>query len=170
VITPITTVVTATNGTTTHSYTVIVYRQKPVLAISSPIGPSSDANLANLTLSSGNLNPVFASGTTSYTANVSNATTSITISPTTIDNTATLTVNGAQLASGASSAPIALAVGNNTITTVVTAQDGTTKMTYTVVVTRAKSSNANLADLAVGSGTLNPRFSNRNEQLYRYCK
>ncbi|HEY8780362.1 MAG TPA: cadherin-like beta sandwich domain-containing protein [Mucilaginibacter sp.] len=155
----ITTVVTATNGTTTHSYTVIVYRQKPVLAISSPIGPSSDANLANLTLSSGNLNPVFASGTTSYTANVSNATTSITISPTTIDNTATLTVNGAQLASGASSAPIALAVGNNTITTVVTAQDGTTKMTYTVVVTRAKSSNANLADLAVGSGTLNPGFA-----------
>jgi hypothetical protein len=48
-----------------------------------------------------------------------------------------VTVNGAAVISGSASGAIALAVGPNTITTVVTAQDGTTTKTYTATVTRA---------------------------------
>ena len=90
-----------------------------------------------MTISAGTLTPAFASGTLSYTASVSNATTSITVTPTVADATATVKVNGTTVVSGNPSGPIALAVGSNVITTVVTAQDGTTTRTYTVTVTRA---------------------------------
>ena len=97
---------------------------------------SNNANLSNLTLSSGTLAPAFASGTLSYTASVSNTTTSITATPTAAQANATITVNGSAVASGNASGSIALSVGPNTITTLVTAQDGTTTQTYTVIVTR----------------------------------
>ncbi len=98
---------------------------------------SSNADLSGLALSSGGLAPVFAAGTTSYTAAVANAVNSITVTPTAADVNATITVNGAAVASGNASAAIALAVGTNVITTIVTAQDATTTKTYTVTVTRA---------------------------------
>jgi gliding motility-associated-like protein len=144
----ITTIVTAQNGTTTKTYTVTVTRV-----------PASVATLSNLVLSSGTLTPVFASGTTSYTASVSNATANITVTPTTTAGTATVTVNGTAVASGTASANLPLVVGPNTITTVITAQDGTTTDTYTVVVTRAASANADLANLVLSNGTLTPVFA-----------
>jgi gliding motility-associated-like protein len=167
----ITMVVTAQDGITTQSYVILVNRQNPSSTTPAPGTPSSNANLATLTLSSANLNPVFTSGTTSYSASVSNATTSITINPTTSDKAATLTVNGKAVASGSASSSLPLNVGNNTITTVVTAQDGVTKQSYTILVNRQStssttpvpntlSSNANLANLAIGSGAkLNPGFA-----------
>ena len=99
--------------------------------------PDNDANLSDLTLSTGTLTPAFSPCTTSYTASVLNATTSITVTPTVADSTATVTVNGLPVVSGNASAPINLSVGDNTITAVVTAQDGTTTKTYIVTVTRA---------------------------------
>ena len=120
---------------------------------------STNANLSSLALNSGTLSPTFASGTTSYTASVSNATNSITVTPTVSDATATVTVNGITVTSGSASGSIALSVGSNTITTVVTAQDGSTTKTYTVTVTRAASTNANLSSLALSSGTLTPTFA-----------
>jgi gliding motility-associated-like protein len=144
----ITTIVTAQDGISTKTYTVTVTR-----------APASTATLANLAISSGTLTPVFASGTTSYTANVTNATTSITLTPTTSVNTATVKVNGATVTSGTASGNIALSVGSNTITTVVTAQDGITTGTYTVTVIRAASTNANLANITLSSGTLTPVFA-----------
>src|SRR5207253_9860947 len=51
-----------------------------------------------------------------------------------------------------------LVVGTNTINTVVTAQNGVTN-TYVIVVTRAPSANAALANLVLSSGTLNPGFA-----------
>ena len=99
---------------------------------------SSDATLSNLVLSSGTLNPAFASATTTYTASVANSVSSITVTPTANEANATITVNGVPVTSGSASGAIALSEGsNNTITTVVTAQDGTTTKTYTVTVTRA---------------------------------
>ena len=144
----ITTIVTAQNKTTKNTYTVTIIR-----------APSSNAGLANLTLSSGKLNPAFATGTAVYAVSVSNSITSLTVTPITSDATATVTVNGTTLTSGTASAPIALALGNNTITTIVTAQDGKTKQTYTVTVNRPLSSNAGLSNLAVGSGQLSPAFA-----------
>jgi len=144
----ITTVVTAQDGTTTDTYTVVVTR-----------APSSIATLDDLTVSQGTLSPAFASGTTSYTDAVPNATTSITVTPTFADSTATITVNGTAVTSGTPSTAIPLSIGTNTITTVVIAQDGTTTDAYTVVVTRAASSDATLTNLTVSQGTLTPTFS-----------
>ena len=125
--------VVAQDGTTTSTYRVLVY---------SP--PLSDSTLSGLALSAGTLSPTFAAATTDYTASVPNATTSITVTPMWTSMTyATVTVNGTLVRRGDASASIPLVVGPNTITTVVTAQDGTTKSTYTVTVTR----NSNICTL-----------------------
>jgi hypothetical protein len=145
----ITTVVTAQDGTTALTYTVTVVRA----------APSTNANLTGLALSSGTLSPSFAAGTTSYTASVANNVSTVTVTPTTADSTATVAVNGVTVSSGSASSPIALNVGTNAITTLVTAQDGATSQSYTVVVTRPPSSNASLAGLSVSVGSLTPAFS-----------
>lgn len=144
----ITTVVTAQDGTTTQTYTINVTRL------------SNDATLSAMSFSSGTLQPAFASGTyNGYTVNVANNVSTITLTPTVNQANATVTVNGTPVASGTASGSLSLNVGNNTITTVVTAQDGTTTGTYTVTVIRAQSSNANLSNLSVSSSTLTPTFS-----------
>ena len=84
------------------------------------------------------------------------ATSAITLTPTVTVPGATVTVNGTAVSSGAASGAITLNVGSNTITTVVTAQDGVTTDTYTRA---AGSSNDNLSALAVNKGTLSPAFA-----------
>ena len=96
---------------------------------------SSNPDLAKLIVSEGALSPVFASGTTQYTATVVSAADSITVIPTVADY-GTVTVNGFSVATGITSSPIPLAVGANTLTIVGTSQDGTATKTYTVTVTR----------------------------------
>ena len=120
---------------------------------------STNANLANLIISAGALSPIYAQGTTAYTISVANAVSSATITPTLADATASIKVNGVTVASGSASATIPLLVGANIITTIVTAQDGVTKITYTITVTRAPSSNAGLANLTISNGTLSPVFA-----------
>jgi len=97
---------------------------------------SSIATLNNITVSEGTLTPAFASGTFAYTDTVMNTVTSITVTPTFTDSTSTITVNGVAVTSGTASGNIPLAFGNNIITVVVTAQDRTTKDTYTIIVYR----------------------------------
>jgi sugar lactone lactonase YvrE len=119
---------------------------------------SDNANLSGLTLSGGNsLGTAFDSSTTSYTANVANSVSSIRVTPTAADSTAIMTVNGTLVTSGLASDEIILNVGDNTITVVVTAQDGTTQ-TYTVVVTRAASNNGALSSLNLSGITLDQTF------------
>jgi surface protein len=119
---PVAVQVTSQDGTSVVTYTVNITRQ------------SNDASLSALTLSSGSLSPGFASGTLAYTASVANSVSSVTVTPTTSDANATVTVNGA-----AATTPVSLSVGSNTVTVQVTAQDGVTTQSYTVVVTRAAS-------------------------------
>lgn len=123
--------------------------------------PSTNSNLAGLAISSGTLAPSFNSGVLSYTASVGNVVTSVTVSPLTADSTATVTVNGAPVTSGSASGAIVLAVGTNTITTVCTAQDGTSATTYVITLTRATAAgtNADLASLVPGVGSLSPVFA-----------
>jgi hypothetical protein len=102
---------------------------------------SSNADLSALTISTGTLSPSFASGSIAYTTSVSNATTSITVSPTKLDANATIQarVNGggyATVASGNASGSLALNAGSNMVDVKVTAQDGATIKTYTITVTR----------------------------------
>lgn len=104
-------------------------------------GVSNNADLSALTTTAGALSPAFAAATTSYSASVPNATTSVTVTPAKADTGATLQVraNGgayASVASGAASGNLALNVGANTINILVTAEDTTTIKTYTLNVTR----------------------------------
>jgi len=120
--------------------------------------PSSVATLGSLQISTGTLSPNFASTITGYTAAVANSVTSIAVTPSPDNPNAAITVNGAAVAGGASSGDIHLAVGANTITIVVTAQDGVTTATYTVTVTRNAPPNATLSALQLSTGTLKPVF------------
>jgi alpha-tubulin suppressor-like RCC1 family protein/phosphodiesterase/alkaline phosphatase D-like protein len=121
--------------------------------------PNNNAGLTALALNNGTLTPAFATGTASYTASVPYAVSSITLRPTLADTNASVKVNGVTVTSGSASAAIPLNIGDNTLTTVVTAQDGTTTQTYTVVVTRAASStNAVLASLTSNIGAFTPTF------------
>ena len=98
------------------TYTVMVNR-----------GASTDATLSDLSLSGITLDPAFDSATTSYTANVANEVASTMVMATATHADATVAGTGA----------VDLAEGGNTIMVTVTAADGSTMMTYTVVVARA---------------------------------
>jgi len=142
-------VVTAGDGVTTKTYTIAVARSLPNNALLSSIRVSPAATLV-ATTGPGYLN---------FTAAEANSAASVQVIPTAQDPNAAITVNGATVASGALSLPIALSVGPNTITTVVTAQDGATTKSYIITVNRAKSANTGLAGLAITGGTLAPAFA-----------
>ena len=95
-----------------------------------------DANLSDLTTSSGTLTPAFTISGNNYATAVSTDTTSITVTPTASDSNATLKVNGTPVTSGSASSPISLSYGENTITVLITATDTVTTWTYTLTVTR----------------------------------
>jgi len=122
-------VVTAADGSSTRTYTVLVTR--------AAAGVSGDATLSALLLSAGSLSPAFSAGTTRYTASLSNTVSTLTVTPTASASGATVRVNGSTVASGSASTAIALAVGSNSLDIVVTAEDGSTSLSYTVLATRA---------------------------------
>ncbi len=115
---------------------------------------STNANLSALSLGGVTLSPAFAAGTTSYSASVAGETGSINVSATAEDSAATVSINGA----AGGSRTVSLATGSNTISVVVTAEDGT-KKTYTATVVRP--ANVNLGSLQVDEGAvpLSPAFS-----------
>lgn len=98
---------------------------------------SDNANLSDLTISSGTLTPAFDPLLTNYTVNVPTEDSKIQVTPITSDSLATVTVNGASVASGAASDTIKLHPGVNVIDIVVTAEDSTSK-TYQLTVMRGK--------------------------------
>ncbi|RCR68868.1 putative Ig domain-containing protein [Larkinella punicea] len=102
---------------------------------------SGSADLSSLTLSVGSFSTAFFPSVTSYSATVGNATSSLTVTPTSANSNATIQVrvNGGSygsVTSGAASDPLALTVGANSIEVRVTAEDGVTTKTYRVTVTR----------------------------------
>ncbi len=141
----ITVEVTAEDDSTTQTYTVTVTRA----ASTTPEQPLSDASLRSLTLSGVDFG-TFASGTTSYSAQVANIVSQTTVTPTVNDSDAShvIKLGGVTDTDGV----IALSVGSNVITVEVTAEDTTTTTTYTVTVTRAAplSSDATLKSLSLG--------------------
>ncbi len=103
---------------------------------------STDATLMSLDLwrapgdEVGNLVATFMSDTMSYTADAMNSDMSVTVKAIANDAGASITVNGDAVADDGT-IMVDLAEGANTITVVVTAEDGTTTETYTITVTRA---------------------------------
>ena len=100
--------------------------------------PSTDATLSALTLSGIDFG-TFASGTTSYTAQVANSVSQATVTPTVNDSRASYVIKlgGVTDVDGV----VSLSLGSNVITIVVTAEDDSTTRTYSVTVTRAEPSN-----------------------------
>jgi cadherin-like protein len=101
---------------------------------------SSNADLAGLSLTEGALAPAFSALTTSYGLQVGYATKNAHLSATLADANATVTVNGTVAASGVA-VTVPLVVGPNTLSVVVTAENGTPK-TYTLTITRAADTKA----------------------------
>ncbi|WP_214073019.1 cadherin-like beta sandwich domain-containing protein [Mucilaginibacter sp. dw_454] len=130
-------VILAEDGVTTKTIQVTVNR------IASP-----NTDLKNLALGGGII-PTQASAT-QYIATVSAA--QVTVRATVADASSTLTINGISVASGTYSGNIGLASGDNSIPIVIAAEDGTMK-TYTLIVTKIASSNADLKSLAVSGQT-----------------
>lgn len=115
---------------------------------------SSNANLSSLSVTEGTLSPGFSAGTTSYNiGEVDYSVSKLNISYKTEDSKATASVSGNNLA-----------VGANTVSVVVKAENGTTK-TYKIQVTRKQdpnyvpSSNASLGGITISSGVISPIFS-----------
>ena len=146
-------VIVTAQGGTTKTYTITITRPK-----------STDSNLTSLATSSVTISPTFDKATTTYTATVGNTINSTTVTPVLEDATATVTVNGVSVVSGQASGSINLNFGTNIISAIVTAQDGTTK-TYTVTITKLKSTDANLTSLAISGATLSPIFD-KNTTTY----
>jgi len=124
---------------------------------------SSNANLIDLSLSTGTLSPTFSAAITSY--NISPTTSStISLTATLADLNASFTINGNTGVSDILSEPISLNVGDNIITVDVTAEDTTVSKTYSINVNRLAglSNNANLIDLTTSNGSLSPGFTEGN--------
>ncbi|MFT7640408.1 MAG: Tol biopolymer transport system component [Pirellulaceae bacterium] len=122
--------VTAADGSTTETYDLEIVRTVIDDAF------LYDADLIALTTNVGSLTPTFASSSLSYSTVVSNDTNAATITPTLSGAGATVTINGTAVASGSASEAINLSVGSNIFITTITAQDGVTKKTYALAITR----------------------------------
>ncbi|MDO8994437.1 MAG: cadherin-like beta sandwich domain-containing protein, partial [Daejeonella sp.] len=125
--------VTAQDGSTTKTYQITLTR---LLSAIADLSAYEVIHQAPTITFNGFLRPDFNSSTIAYTDTVVNSVTDYGIRPTAAQANATIKVNGATVASRATSAPIALTVGETVITTVVTAQDGITTKTYTIKVHR----------------------------------
>lgn len=126
--------------------------------------PSHDAYLKALSATNTeNWQPdPFIRTTLNYEATVKEGSSTVTITATTNHPGATLTINGMAAQSGVASDPIDLVDIYTTIEIVVTAQDGTTKMTYTIEFYNQnlveKTNNADLRSLKVNYGLMTPNF------------
>ncbi|RYD92331.1 MAG: cadherin-like beta sandwich domain-containing protein, partial [Sphingobacteriales bacterium] len=139
-------------STTTYNYRVIR-------------GPVVPGNLFDLTISNGELSPVFVNSVFDYTASTNNE--SITVTPTADEGTATIRVkindgDYALVTNRSASAALPLNVGENVIKVSVTSAQQDVSKTYTLTVTRLISTDASLAGLTTTAGNINPAFTTGN--------
>ncbi|WP_341301994.1 cadherin-like beta sandwich domain-containing protein [Lysinibacillus sp. FSL H8-0500] len=138
-------VVTAQNGMIQKTYTLAITRAL-----------SDDATLKSITVDHGTLSPAFTANEETYTLQVEHSVPAINVVALPLDNQASVTINGRQKTSEI----ILLIAGQATqVPIVVTAQDGETQKTYTMIVMRAPSNDATLQSLIVEHGILNPSFN-----------
>ena len=145
---PILVEVTAEDGKASKTYRLVVTVE----------APSTNADLASIGISTGALDPVFDATITAYAVSVDFSTTTVQLSPKTRHPGATVTVDGVPLPINQITDPILLALGDNSITLQVTAEDGVSTKNYNLVVTRDLGDNANLSDLSISPGVLNSIF------------
>ena len=135
--------VIAPDGATTATYMVVFTR-----------APGSDAALLQITPSTGTLTPSFDPDILSYTITVADSNNTISFSVQPRHDKASIKINGARPDSAFTLAAMAVTPFN----IVATAEDGSTKKTYLVSVTRKGSDSASLAGIEVTAGELYPSF------------
>lgn len=96
---------------------------------------STVSSLSDLELNFGQINPGFDTDIHNYNVSIPTSVPTITVLPTLTYISSTIKVNGISADSGAYTDPIVLNAGTNTITIVVTAQDGITTSSYTITAT-----------------------------------
>ncbi|MBQ7847844.1 MAG: cadherin-like beta sandwich domain-containing protein [Clostridia bacterium] len=114
----VTVTVTAENGDE-RVYTILVTRKEP---------PSTDTALKDLQIAEGTLTPVFDASITEYSITVPSDVTALTLTAQPLDDHASFVVAGNEN----------FAVGKNTVTITVTAEDGLNTAVYTLTVTRER--------------------------------
>ena len=143
----VTATVTASDDTTTRTYTVDIVR-----------GDSNDAGLSALALDGLTLSPAFDTDTLHYITTAQTTVTQTTVTTTTRHSGAAVVIEPAD-ADTTAGHQIDLNTGPTTVLVSVTAQDGSTTRAYTVIVVRpAAASDATLAGLRLDSAKLRPRF------------
>ena len=149
--------VTTSDGALTTTYRVTVVREAP---------PSTDAGLHALTLEGVTPTPMFARDTHQYAASVRYPISELTLFAEPVSSGASVSVSPADADPAAPGWQAPLAVGVNTIAVVVTAQDGVTRQTYLLSVTRAAAATADttLSSLGLGGVTLIPGFSSEQRR------
>jgi len=83
---------------------------------------------------------------------------SINIAPDANVNGAVITVNDSVVGTGMTSYPIPLTTGENTISIVITAKDGSTTKTYTIIITKNPGTSANLDSLTLSIDSMLTTF------------
>lgn len=145
--------VTAQNGLT-RLYTITVTRNA-----------SKNADLSNLTVSSGTLSPSFAKDNYSYNVSLPYNVSTTTITPTLANSLAMVIVDGYNIGSGNPSQEISLGQGETRkVNVVVIAEDGVTKNTYIVNITRQKQEVPALSSLSFSTGSLSPTFDSNMDR------
>lgn len=140
--------VTSADSSTIKTYLIHVY-----------FPATNDADLSDLRINGAALAPLFQPSTTSYTASVPYATSSLSLTGVLDDPAASFSINGSAATDGTASAPVPLNVGSNTITVQTTSNDKTVNKTYTITVMRAApGTNSELSALTVSGSTLSPPF------------
>jgi len=142
--------VTAEDGKTVKSYSVTLIRKL-----------SADARLIALMTTPSGLSPAFVSDKTEYTLNIPYNETTATFIPTAAQN-AKIEINGVEHENNEIFTTWTLNSGSNVFNIKVTAQDGVTTRTYSLVIVKAPSDVADLTTLTVAPGTLSPAFNNTN--------
>jgi hypothetical protein len=123
------------------------------------LGLDTNSLLSNLELSTGTFSTNFSSNVTSYQVDIPYSVSEITVKPTKQRSSASIKVDDINVISGQFSSPISLAVGNTTITVVVTAEDNSTKTEYIITVTRIGNIVSSLSNLYVSAGQLDKPFN-----------
>lgn len=121
---------------------------------------SVEVPLASLTITPpGALQPAFSSNTTSYTASVPTAVTSVTVTASPQSSTTTIMIKGVITPAGQGH-PVPLGQpGSTTSIEVVASSQNGLESAYTITVTRLLSSDNDLSALSINTGSFNPAFA-----------
>jgi hypothetical protein len=126
-----------------------------------PPPASTDSSLAGLSVSTGDLDQVFQSSVNDYSATTSYLGLATTVTATANDANASVSINGAAAISGNASESIVLGNAANLVTVTVTAEDGVTSDSYSLVVTRADATGlAHLDYIKASNPDAGDRFGN----------